>query len=45
MIFIKLNTVHCAEKIDLRAGSESAERVGQGEVGGVTGRVLCTCGC
>ena len=25
-----------------RAGSASAERVGQGEVGGVTGRVLCT---
>ena len=26
----------------LHAGSVSAERVGQGEVGGVTGRVLCT---
>ena len=25
-----------------RAGSASAERVGQGEVGGVTRRVLCT---
>ena len=37
---------HCAEKIVsacLRAGSASAERVGQGEVGVVTGRVLCTC--
>ena len=39
------HTAHCAEKIVsacLRAGSASAERVGQGEVGGVTGRVLCT---
>ena len=39
------HTAHCAEKIvseRLRAGSVSAERVGQGEVGGVTGRVLCT---
>ena len=39
------HTAHCAEKIvsaRLRAGSASAERVGQGEVGGVTGRVLCT---
>ena len=38
------HTAHCAEKIvsaRLRAGSASAERVGQGEVGGVTGRVLC----
>ena len=37
--------VHCAEKIvsvRLCAGSASAERVGEGEVGGVTGRVLCT---
>ena len=35
------HTAHCAEKIvsaRLRAGSASAERVGQGEVGGVTGR-------
>ena len=39
------HTAHCAEKIvsaHLRTGSASAERVGQGEVGGVTGRVLCT---
>ena len=39
------HTAHCAEKIvsaRLRAGSASAERVGQGEVGRVTGRVLCT---
>ena len=39
------HTAHCAQKIvsaRLRAGSASAERVGQGEVGGVTGRVLCT---
>ena len=39
------HTAHSAEKIvsaRLRAGSASAERVGQGEVGGVTGRVLCT---
>ena len=39
------HTAHCAEKIvsaRLRAGSASAERVGQGEVGGVTSRVLCT---
>ena len=39
------HTAHCAEKIvsaRLRSGSASAERVGQGEVGGVTGRVLCT---
>ena len=37
--------MHCAEKIvsvHLHAGSASAERVGQGEVGGVTRRVLCT---
>ena len=36
---------HCAEKIvsvRLCAGSALAERVGQGEVGGVTRRVLCT---
>ena len=40
------HTAHCAEKIvsaRLRAGSASAERVGQGEVSGVTGRVLYTC--
>ena len=39
------HTAHCAERIVsacLRAGSTSAKRVGQGEVGGVTGRVLCT---
>ena len=39
------HTVHCAEKIvsaRLRAGSASAVRVGQGEVGGVTGGMLCT---
>ena len=39
------HTAHCAEKIvsaRLRTGSVSAERVGEGEVGGVTGRVLCT---
>ena len=39
------HTAHCAEKIvsaRLRAGSAPAEMVGQGEVGGVTGRVLCT---
>ena len=38
------HTAHRAEKIvsaRLRAGSALAERVGQGEVGGVTGRVLC----
>ena len=37
--------MHCAEKIVSAcwcAGSASAERVGQGEVGGVTRRVLCT---
>ena len=37
--------MHCIEKIvsvRLRAGSASAEKVGQGEVGGVTRRVLCT---
>ena len=36
---------HCAEKIVSAcwcAGSVLAERVGQGEVGGVTRRVLCT---
>ena len=41
-----LLTLHCAEKIvsaRLRAGSASAERVGQGEVGEVTRRVTCTC--
>ena len=32
--------MHCTEK---RASSVSAERVGQGEVGGVTRRVTCTC--
>ena len=34
------HTAHCAEKIvsvRLRAGSASAERVGQGEVGGTGG--------
>ena len=39
------HTAHCAEKIvsaRLHTGSASAERVGQGAVGGVTGRVLCT---
>ena len=39
------HTAHCAEKIVstcLHAGSALAERVGQGEMGGVTGRVLCT---
>ena len=39
------HTAHCAEKIvsaRLRTGSASAERVGQGEVGGVIGRVVCT---
>ena len=39
------HTAHCAEKIisaHLRTGSALAERVGQGEVGGVTHRVLCT---
>ena len=37
-------TAHCTEKIvsvHLRAGSVSAERVGQGEVGGVTGIGCC----
>ena len=37
--------LHCTEKIvsaRLRAGSASAERVGQGEVDGVTHRVLYT---
>ena len=36
---------HCTEKTVSalwNAGSASAERVGQGEVGGVTHRVLCT---
>ena len=39
------HTAHCAEKTvsaRLHAGSASAERVGQVEVGGVIGRVLCT---
>ena len=39
------HTAHCAEKIvsaRWRADSASAERVGHGEVGGVTRRVLCT---
>ena len=39
------HTAYCAEKIVsvcLRAGSASPERVGQGEVGGVTCRVTCT---
>ena len=37
--------MHCAEKMvsaHLRAGSASAERVGQGQVGGVIRRVTCT---
>ena len=37
--------MHCTEKIvseRLHAGSASAEKVGQGEVGGVTRRVTCT---
>ena len=29
-------------KMHSGVGSASAERVGQGEVGGITGRVLCT---
>ena len=40
-----LHTVHCAENIVSAhwcAGYELAERVGQGEVGGITRRVLCT---
>ena len=40
-----LVTSYCAEKIVSacrRAGSAYAEMVGQGEVGGVTRRVLCT---
>ena len=39
------HTVYCTEKIvsaHLCAGSASAERVGQGKVGGVIRRVLCT---
>ena len=44
------HTAHCAEKVvstclcgvSASAGSGSAERVGRGEVGGVTCRVLCT---
>ena len=39
------HTVHCGEKIvsaHLHVGSASAERVGQGEMGGVTHRVTCT---
>ena len=39
------HTAHCAEKIvsaRLCAGSASAERVGQGEVGGVTRRCFAT---
>ena len=37
------HTVHCAEKIvsvHLRIGSMSAERMGQGKVGGITCSVL-----
>ena len=37
--------MHCAEKIahaGYMCGSASAERVGQGEVGGITCRVTCT---
>jgi len=39
------HNAHCTEKIvsaHLRASSALAEKVGQGEVGGLTGRVLCT---
>ena len=39
------HNAHCAEKIvsaSWRTGSVSAERVQQGEVGGVTHRMLCT---
>ena len=39
------HTAHCAEKIvsaRYMHGSASAERVGQGEVGGFTCRVTCT---
>ena len=37
------HTVHCTEKIvSTPVASASAERVGQGEVGGVTCRVTCT---
>ena len=38
------HTVHCAKIISacLHAGSALAERVGQGEVGGITRRVTCT---
>ena len=39
------HTAHCAEKIVatcLCVGSESAVKVGQGEVGEVTRRVVCT---
>ena len=42
------HTVHCAEKIvttRLCAGYASAERVGQGEVGGVTGRGCANGSC
>ena len=45
MVYFWLHhTVHCREKISacLRAGSASAERVGQEEVGGVNRRVRCT---
>ena len=45
MYFWLHHTAHCTEKIvsvRLRAGSASAERVGQGEVDGVIHRVLCT---
>ena len=57
MIFNPLNpivhfwlhhTAHCAEKIvsaRLRAGSASAERVGQGEVGGTGGGGGTPVGC
>ena len=37
-----LHHVHCAEKIVSACLRVSAEKVGQGEVGGVTCRVLCT---
>ena len=39
------HTAHCAEKIVYackHAGSVSAQKIGQGEVGGVTRKVLCT---
>ena len=41
-MFCLLILLYCSEKISQRAGFASAERVGQGEVGGVSHRVLCT---